>query len=158
MELEGAPALSADAETVWAALFDPGISERAIPCCECLKQTGDTSCAAVVKLKIGPVSDRFKGDVEFTDIDPLKASTLSGKGTDGIAGFAKGSACVTLEPHSGETQLAYVVEATVGGKLVALGSRLIKSTVNKLARDFFAAFEKILSEEAEAETAKLSAT
>ena len=152
MELEGIQTLPADAETVWTALFDRAVLERAIPGCESLEQTSDTSFAAVVKLKIGPVSARFKGDVEISDIEPQKGCTLSGKGTGGIAGFAKGSARVMLESKFNETQLTYTAEASVGGKLAALGSRLIKSTAQKLAGEFFAAFEEILSEDCAAET------
>lgn len=152
MELEGTQVLVADTDKVWTALFDREVLERAIPGCESLEQTGETSFAAVVKLKIGPVSARFKGDVELSDMDSPMACTLSGKGTGGLAGFAKGSARVTLAPEAGETLLTYTAEAAVGGKLAAIGSRLMKSTAQKLASEFFASFEQILAEQNATET------
>lgn len=144
MELEGTETLNATPEAVWRALFDRAVLERSIPGCETLEQTSDTEFSAVVKLKIGPVAARFKGEVELSDIDPLRACTLSGKGSGGIAGFAKGDARVTLEAVGGVTILTYRAQAAVGGKLAALGSRLIKSTAQKLAGEFFANFALVL--------------
>jgi len=151
MELEGSEILKASPEQVWQALFDRAVLERSIPGCEILEQTSATEFSAVVKLKVGPVSARFKGDVELSDIEPLTACTLSGKGSGGIAGFAKGSARVTLVAQGDTTVLTYRADAAVGGKLAALGSRLIKSTAQKLAAEFFANFKAALSAEGGAE-------
>lgn len=158
MELEGTVTLNASPDEVWQALFDREVLQRSIPGCESLQQVGEAAFAAVVKLKIGPVSARFSGDVELSDIEHPKACTLTGKGSGGIAGFAKGSARVTLEDRGTSTVLTYRAEAAVGGKLAALGSRLIKSTAQKLAGEFFANFGAALTEEGvptgEAGTAK----
>ena len=145
MELEGRQTLAATPDEVWSALFDRAVLERAIPGCERLEQTSDTSFAAVVKLKIGPVSARFKGDVELSDIEPGQSCTLSGKGSGGIAGFAKGAARVRLAPQGEQTVLDYTADMAVGGKLAALGNRLIKSTAQKLTDKFFANLNGILA-------------
>ncbi|SDU18270.1 CoxG family protein [Stappia sp. ES.058] len=149
MELEGTQELNADPQTVWAALFDRDVLERAIPGCETLEQTSETEFAATVKLKVGPVSARFMGGVELSDIVPLVSCILSGKGSGGIAGFARGAARVALEQDGEMTRLTYTAEAAVGGKLASLGNRLIKSTAQKLAGEFFANFQKILAERTE---------
>lgn len=153
MELEGRQPLAATPDQVWAALFDRDLLEQAIPGCESLEQTSDTSFKAVVKLKIGPVSARFKGEVELSDIDAGKSCTLSGKGSGGIAGFAKGSAKVTLTPEGNDTILDYTADVSVGGKLAALGNRLIKATATKLTGEFFANFDRALTGEEEAPAA-----
>ncbi|MBR9652265.1 CoxG family protein [Thalassovita aquimarina] len=153
MELEGRQSLAATPEEVWSALFDRDVLEQAIPGCESLEQTSDTSFAAVVKLKIGPVSARFKGEVELSDIVVGRSCTLSGKGSGGIAGFAKGAAKVTLTPQGPETVLDYTADVAVGGKLAALGNRLIKSTAQKLTGEFFANFDRALAVEEDAPAA-----
>ncbi|MEY8799130.1 CoxG family protein [Leisingera sp. XS_AS12] len=145
MKLEGEQYLNADPMTVWAALFDREVLAAAIPGCESLEQTSDTEFAAVVKLKVGPVSARFKGDVVLSDIVPGQSCTLSGKGTGGIAGFAKGAAQVTLTPEGAGVRLRYDADVAVGGKLASLGSRLIKSTAQKLTDAFFANFSENLA-------------
>lgn len=140
MELEGSQILAATPDQVWLALFDRDLLEKAIPGCESLEQTSETSFAAVVKLKIGPVSARFKGDVELSDIDPGKSCTLSGKGSGGLAGFAKAAAHVTLNPEGDQTVLDYTADVAIGGKMAALGNRLIKATAQKLTGEFFTNF------------------
>lgn len=146
MELTGQHQLNQPPEVVWAALFDSAVLAAAIPGCEDLTQTTDTAFAATVKLKIGPVSARFKGDVDLSEMDAPRSCLLSGKGSGGIAGFAKGSARVALTPHEGGTLLTYTADAALGGKLAALGSRLIQATANKLANEFFTSFSRVLNE------------
>lgn len=145
MELNGTHELNQPPEVVWAALFDAGILADAIPGCEQLDQTGENAFVATVKLKIGPVSARFKGDVALSEMVPPQSCVLSGKGSGGIAGFAKGSASVRLEPQNGGTVLTYTADAALGGKLATLGSRLIQSTANKLANEFFTNFSRALN-------------
>jgi uncharacterized protein len=145
MELEGSQTLAATSDQVWSALFNGEVLAQAIPGCESLVQNSETSFSAVVKLKIGPVSARFKGDVEISDIVSHTSCTLSGKGSGGIAGFAKGAARVVLVPENGVTVLNYTADVSVGGKLAALGNRLIRSTAQKLTSEFFTNFNSALA-------------
>ena len=145
MELDGRYIIDATPQQVWDALFDRAVLEKSIPGCQELDQTSSTTFNAVVKLKVGPVSAKFKGDVELSDIVPLESCTLTGKGAGGIAGFASGAAKVALEKTPEGTVLTYTAEAKVGGKLAALGSRLIRAASRKLADEFFANFNAILS-------------
>ena len=63
----------------------------------------------------------------------------------GIAGFAKGGADVELEEAGDETILRYTAKADVGGKIAQLGSRLVSSTSQKLARSFFEKFAEAVN-------------
>jgi len=143
--MSGEFVLPADKATVWAALNDAATLKTSIPGCESLEKLSDTELQAAVKVKIGPVSARFKGKVNLTDIDAPNSYRISGQGDGGIAGFAKGGANVRLaEEAGGGTRLAYDVDAQVGGKIAQLGGRLIDSTAKKLADEFFANFAKAL--------------
>jgi carbon monoxide dehydrogenase subunit G len=144
--MSGERVLPADKATVWARLNDAETLKAAIPGCESLEKLSDTELQAVAKVKIGPVSARFKGKVNLTDIDPPNSYRISGQGEGGIAGFAKGGANVRLtDAEGGGTKLSYDVDAQVGGKIAQLGSRLIDSTAKKLADEFFTNFAKALS-------------
>jgi len=90
------------------------------------------------------VSARFGGKVTLSDLDPPNGYKISGEGTGGVAGFAKGGAEVHLTPDGDATKLSYKVTAQVGGKLAQIGSRLIDSTARKYADDFFAKFAAIV--------------
>ena len=142
MELKDTHDIPVPVETVWAALNDADILATTIPGCLALSRDSDTELSAKVKLKIGPVSATFSGNVILSDLQPPHAYTISGKGNGGVAGGATGSAHVTLSPIDGGagTRLSYDVTAAVTGKIAQLGSRLIESTSKKLAGQFFTAF------------------
>ncbi len=145
MEMNGEYRIPASRETVWQALNDPDVLRACIPGCRELERTSDTSFAATVKAKVGPVSATFTGEVQLEDIDPPAGYRIQGEGKGGVAGFAKGGATVRLAEDGGETVLTYDADAKVGGKLAQIGSRLIAGTARKLADQFFGNFAEHVS-------------
>src|SRR5687768_876699 len=105
MKITGETLIAAPQEAVWRALNDPAILRQAIPGCESLEQTADNAFKATVSSRIGPISARFAGNVRLSDLDPPNSYTLTGEGTGGAAGAAKGVAKVRLEPAAGGTRL-----------------------------------------------------
>ncbi|MBX9457932.1 MAG: carbon monoxide dehydrogenase subunit G [Rhizobium sp.] len=142
MEMKSHQQIAAPLERVWAALNDPDLLRRCIPGCETLERLDTGELAATVVLKVGPVKASFRGKVRFENVVAPSSMTLVGEGSGGIAGHARGSANVTLAENAGGTLLTYVVDAQVGGKIAQLGARLIQSTSQKLAGEFFGNFEK----------------
>jgi carbon monoxide dehydrogenase subunit G len=140
MNMTGEVELPADRETVWRKLNDPDVLKACIPGCETLEMTSETTFAAVAKVKVGPVTARFKGNVELSDLDPPSGYRISGAGDGGVAGFAKGGAVVRLSEVPTGCVLAYTVEANVGGKIAQLGGRLIEGVAKKMADQFFTSF------------------
>jgi uncharacterized protein len=144
MELTDEVRIAAPRDVVYAALNNPDILQACIPGCEELVVSAPNTYDAKVVLKIGPVKAKFSGTVKLKLTKPPAKFSLSGEGNGGIAGFAKGGADVELEEDGMETILRYTARADVGGKLAALGSRLVVSTSQKLAGAFFAKFaEKV---------------
>jgi len=143
MELQGERLIPASVDATWAALNDPQVLKACIAGCESLERTGDDAFTALVAVKVGPVSARFKGNLKMTNVQAPHRYTINFDGQGGIAGFGKGSADVALTPEGGnaQTRLAYVARAQVGGKLAQVGSRLIDAAAAKIADDFFKAFE-----------------
>lgn len=150
MEMSGEELINAPRASVWKALNDPEILKQAIPGCQEIEKDSDTSFTATVKVKIGPVKANFKGAVTLSNIDEPNGYTISGEGKGGAAGFGKGGADITLTDSDGGTLLKYDVKASVGGKMAQIGSRLIDSTAKKLAGEFFASFNDLVSSSAEA--------
>ncbi|HEU0155512.1 MAG TPA: carbon monoxide dehydrogenase subunit G [Stellaceae bacterium] len=141
MEMTGEFHIPASRERVWEALNDPEILKQCIPGCETIEKVSPTEFTAKVVAKVGPVRATFGGKVNLSDLDPPKGYTISGEGSGGVAGFAKGSAKVDLDEEGVEaTLLKYAVQAHVGGKLAQIGSRLIDATSRKMASDFFERF------------------
>jgi carbon monoxide dehydrogenase subunit G len=134
MEMHGEERIAAPRQLVWEALNDPDVLRECIPGCQSLEKSSDTEMSATVKIKIGPVSAKFSGEVMLENINAPESYTISGEGKGGIAGFAKGGADVKLVEDGAETVLSYDVKAQVGGKLAQLGSRLIDSTSKEARR------------------------
>jgi carbon monoxide dehydrogenase subunit G len=145
MELQGERLIPAPPDKTWAALNDPETLKACIAGCESLERTGDDAFAAVVAVKVGPVSARFKGNLKMTNVVAPTSYTINFDGQGGVAGFGKGSADVVLAPEGTGTRLKYNAKAQVGGKMAQVGSRLIDAAASKVAEDFFKAFEAHLS-------------
>ena len=96
MELQGERLIPVSQDKTWAALNDPQILKACISGCESLERAGDDAFAAVVAVKVGPVSARFKGKLKLVDVQAPNSYTLNFDGQGGVAGFAKGTADVTL--------------------------------------------------------------
>ncbi|NBB47755.1 carbon monoxide dehydrogenase [Rhizobium sp. CRIBSB] len=152
MDMNGSQRIEASREAVYAGLNDVDILRQCIPGCDSIEKTSETEMVAKVTLRIGPVKASFAGTVTLSDLDPPNGYTISGEGSGGMAGFAKGGANVTLEPDGDATILHYVVKAEIGGKLAQMGSRLIDSTAKKLAGDFFAKFGEVVGKPSDVET------
>ena len=150
MEISGENEIAAAPQDVWIALNDADILRQSIPGCEELEKLSETEYRAKVVTKIGPVKAKFTGEVHLSDLDPPNSYVISGRGSGGAAGKAKGSANVTLEPISEGTRLSYEVKADVSGKIAQLGARLLKGTATSLAEKFFANFEAAVTGESEA--------
>ena len=140
MQMNDSQRIEASRERVWAALNDPAVLKQCIPGCQSLEMSAPNEMTATVVFKVGPVKATFGGKVTLSDLDPPNSYRIS-EGSGGVAGFAKGGASVRLESESPDvTMLYYDVDAQIGGKLAQLGQRLIDSTANKLAGEFFSAF------------------
>ena len=141
MELQGERLIPASKDKTWAALNDPEALKACIAGCESLERTGDDAYTAVVALKVGPVSARFKGNLQMSNVQAPNSYTINFDGQGGVAGFGKGSADVALTAEGEQTRLKYNARAQVGGKMAQIGSRLIDATAAKITEDFFKAFD-----------------
>jgi carbon monoxide dehydrogenase subunit G len=145
MDMTGERRIPAPRGKVWDALNDPAILKASIPGCESLEKTSDHEMKASASVKIGPISAKFAGRVELSDIDPPNGYTISGEGQGGVAGFAKGGAKVALADDGPGTLLSYDVKAQVGGKIAQLGARLIDASAKQMADAFFDRFTALLT-------------
>jgi uncharacterized protein len=146
MKLEGTFFVARPRSDVWEVLNDPDVLRDAIPGCSALEAT-DNGYDATASLKVGPVKAKFSGTVKIIESKAPEVLCLSGEGNGGIAGFAKGEARIELSETDDGTEVSYVAEVLVGGKLAQIGNRLIASTSRKLAEQFFARLNEMMSGE-----------
>lgn len=142
MEMQGTRQLAVTQQQAWEGLNDPEVLKACIPGCDSIEATGENAWDLVNAIKVGPVSAKFKGSIELSDIQPPESYTLTFEGNGGVAGFGKGSAQVRLLPSDGGCELAYSANATVGGKIAQVGQRLIDGVAKSMAESFFKRFEE----------------
>ncbi len=150
MQQQGEYTINGSVDSIWQALNDPDALRASIPGCQSIEQVDEENFKATVRAKVGPVNAAFQVTLVLTDVKAPYSYALNGE-VRGGAGIAKGTAQVQLEalpenptePYAGpRTRLSYQVQASVGGKLAQVGSRLIDGAAKKMSDDFFAAFCK----------------
>jgi hypothetical protein len=145
MEMTGEQLIPASQTDTWKALNDPDFLKECVPGCESIDRVAENEYAVAMTSRIGPVSAKFKGKLLISDLKPPHSYAIAFEGQGGVAGFAKGSAQVALAPEGEATRLTYSAKANVGGKLAQIGSRLVDAAANKVANDFFTAFNEKMS-------------
>jgi 2-furoyl-CoA dehydrogenase large subunit len=129
-------------EQVWAMLLDPATLQSVIPGCQRVDKLSETHFEADVILGIGPVTGRYRADVELFDLKPPRAVTLRGR-ADGALGFGTAEGRITLTPDgNGGTHLVYSYDAAIGGKVASIGGRLLDGATRVIISQFFAALAR----------------
>ena len=140
MQMTGEQRIEAPIGVVWAALNDPDVLRACIPGSQSLEVIGENRFRASATIKVGPISARFGGEVQLSELDPPNGYRITGEGSGGAAGSARGGARVALTRDGAATLLAYEVDADVQGRLASLGGKLIDVTAKQLAGVFFSRF------------------
>ncbi len=147
MLLEGEIVVPGQRQLVWNRLIDSEVLQRCIPGCSELARTTETHFAGKMVVKVGPVSATFQGGVSLEDLAEPERCILVGQGRGGAAGFAKGSATITLDEQGEDTRLGYAADIQIGGKLAAVGNKLFGSVARRNIDEFFEAFQQIMRDE-----------
>jgi carbon monoxide dehydrogenase subunit G len=145
MEMTGEQLIPLPQQRVWEALNDPAILKACIPGCESIERVTAAEYKVAITATVGPVKAKFSGKLSLADLNPPDSYALSFDGSGGAAGFGKGTAKVTLRPEGSGTRLSYTVNASVGGKLAQIGSRLIDGVARKMAEEFFVRFNQTVA-------------
>jgi 2-furoyl-CoA dehydrogenase large subunit len=133
---------SARPDAVWAMLLDPNTLAAIIPGCHGVEKISDTHFRAEVTLGVGPVTGHYRADITLSDLKPSKAVTLTGA-VVGALGDGRGAGHITLTATSdGGSDLAYEYDAEIGGKVAAIGGRLLDGAAKIVIRQFFEALAR----------------
>jgi 2-furoyl-CoA dehydrogenase large subunit len=128
--------MPASPDDVWRALLDPQSLRAVIPGCRRLDVVGMNAYRAEVSLGVGAVRGRFVAHVRLSDLEQSRSGRLSGT-LDGPLGAAVGQGLVRLAPTAQGTRIDYDYVITVGGKVAAIGGRLLDGAAQVLMRQFF---------------------
>ena len=157
MKVTGTHTLAVPRGVVWEAILDPEVLSHTLPGCEDMAPVGDNQFRGKLKMKVGPVQGLFEGGVELLDLDPPNGYNLKMDGK-GAPGFVNGTGSIRLEDaDDGGTLLHYDIDARVGGRIAAVGQRLLDSSAKVLTRQGLQGLEKQLEARAAAAAATAGA-
>ncbi len=150
MKIAGEYRFNLPRDAVWDGIFDPEILAASLPGCENLERDGDIMRGELV-VKIGPVRGKFKGTVEFLNVDAPCGCTLKvdGKGT---SGFVKATATIELEEVDGGTLLKYESDSKIGGKIASVGQRLLGASARAISKQSLESLNDTLTDLAKQES------
>ena len=130
---------------VWDILQDPEVLAKALPGTKTLTKVAEDRYEGVMKVNIGPMSAaEFAINVELKDkVAPKQfAMQIDGKGA---VGFTKGTATIALDEQPGPvTVMTYTSDVQIGGKIAAVGQRLLESVGKMMTKQALEALNKEL--------------
>ncbi len=134
---QGTIEIAATPEAVFAVLLDPIALARVIPGCHALHANGKDRWRADVTVGVGLVKARYEAEIELRDILAPNSLRLSGSGQSSM-GTASGDGQVVLQAIAGGTRLTYDYRARVGGKVAAVGPRMLEGAARIIVAQLFA--------------------
>jgi len=131
MIVEGNYLLPGSPTAIWDLLMDPAVLAKAMPGTQTLERVAPDRYEGVMRVGLGPITAaEFALSIVLSDIQRPEhyAMQIDSKGK---FGFTRGLARVELDPDANSTVMRYSADLQVGGKIAALGQRLLES-VSKL--------------------------
>ena len=146
MTLNGTFTFNGPRDRVWDLLQDPAALAAALPGTERLTLAAPDRYEGVMKVSIGPVTAAtFDVTVTLADKIPPRHFSMN-IDAKGNVGFSRGSATVELQDQPGATTLMqYSSSVQVGGRIAAVGQRLIESVAKMMMRQALEALARQLT-------------
>jgi carbon monoxide dehydrogenase subunit G len=145
MILNGTFTFDGPRTTVWDLLQDPAVLAKALPGAKTLTQTAPDKYEGTMKVSVGPMTAaEFAVAVALTDKVPPQSFTMQIDGK-GAAGFTRGTATIELQDQpGGGTVMNYSSDVQVGGRVAAVGQRLLESVARMMMKQALDALNKAL--------------
>jgi carbon monoxide dehydrogenase subunit G len=138
MRFENSFDVDAPIDEVFETLLDLEKVAPAMPGAQVTEKVSDDAYKVAIKVKLGPMTMNYRGDVEIRDKDPeahravlhVKAREARGQGT------ATADVTQRLEERDGRTQATIEAEVQLAGRAAAMGRGLIEDVSAKLVQQF----------------------
>jgi carbon monoxide dehydrogenase subunit G len=138
MEFENTFDVPAPIDEVYDALLDV---ERVAPCvpgAEVLEHTGEDSYKVAIKVKVGPMSMQYRGDVEIVEKDAeahravMRAKAREARGQ----GMVTANVMMTLAGEDGRTHGTIATDVQLSGRVAAMGRGIIQDVSARIVDQF----------------------
>lgn len=151
MKIENQFEVAAPIDEVWAAMLDVDRVAACVPGASVLEQLGPDSYRLGMKVKVGPVSMQYRGDIEFVEKDQqAHRALLSGKGKETRGhGNAEATSVLTLADLGGRTHCTVDADVKLSGRIAAMGQGIIKDVADRIAGQFAANLQTMLTSDSD---------
>jgi carbon monoxide dehydrogenase subunit G len=138
MEFENTFDVPAPIDEVYAALLDVQRVAPCVPGAEVLEQTGEDSYKVAIKVKVGPMSMKYTGDVDIVEKDEAahravmraKAREARGQGT------VNSLVVMKLTGAEGRTTGEITTDVQLSGRVASMGRGIIQDVSARIVDQF----------------------
>ncbi len=148
MDLDSAFTVTAPIDQVWATLMDFQEVAGCVPGAEVLNKLSEDAYQVGMKVKLGPVTMQYKGQMEVVERDEkayravLKGSAKEARGQ----GTAQATAHLQLVQEGGATRGTVHADVALSGRAAAMGQGVIGSVTDQMMLQFAQNLQTMLSE------------
>lgn len=138
MEFTNTFQVEAPIAEVWKLLLDVEQIAPCMPGAQVIEQTADDAYKIAVKVKVGPMTMNYKGDIEIVEKDEAAhRATMQAKAKEARGqGTASADIVMSLSEQAGGTQASIVTSMKISGKAAAMGQGVIKDVAGTLTDTF----------------------
>jgi carbon monoxide dehydrogenase subunit G len=132
--------VGAPIDEVWDAVLDVERVAPTVPGAQVLDRVGDDAYQVAIKVKVGPMSMTYRGEVEITERDEsthravMKARAKESRGQ----GTADADVTMSLASRDGGTAATVVTDVQLSGKVATMGQGVLQDVSRRLVETFAA--------------------
>jgi uncharacterized protein len=125
-------------ESVWDAVLDVERVAPTVPGAQVLERTSDDSYKVAIKVRVGPMSMTYRGEVEIAERDEeahravMKARAKEARGQ----GTADADVTMQLRGENGRTSATVTTEVELSGKAATMGQGVLQDVAGRLVQTF----------------------
>ena len=152
MKFENHVDVDAPLDDVWQAVLDVERVAPTVPGAKVLERTSETAYKVAIKVKVGPMSMTYKGDVEIVERDDeqhravMRARAKESRGQ----GTADADVTMVLNGENGHTHAEITTDVDVSGKVATMGQGVLADVSGRLITTFAKNLETMLEGKEEA--------
>jgi uncharacterized protein len=138
MRFENEFDVDAPIESVWDAVLDVERVAPTVPGAQVLERTGDDAYQVAIKVRVGPMSMTYRGEVQIAERDDdahravMKARAKESRGQ----GTADADVTMQLRGENGRTAATVTTEVELSGKAATMGHGVLQDVAGRLVQTF----------------------
>jgi uncharacterized protein len=151
MQITGSYTFDFDQQAVWDILMNPDAIAKAIPGVQQMipLENEPDAWRTTARLSVASLNGTYHGVIRMSELDPPRQYRLTVTG-EGQQSVINGTALITLASASDsdtpKTNVSWIAEANLSGKLASIAQRLVSVAASMLSRQFFSGLARQLGE------------